>query len=101
MKVDHEEQVKQLFEGKNEVIADTQQKKFIFKLINSCKDSQNKCSTEDVWAMFLKSSDRETMRKGTMDQLCNDKEELVAIIEALERDNLVMYAAEDNQVILI
>ena len=36
-----------------------------------------------------------------MDPLVNDKEELVSIVEALERDNLIMYAAEDNQIILI
>ena len=49
----------------------------------------------------MKSSDRDTMRKDTMETLVNDREELVRIIESLERDNLVMYAAEDNQVVLI
>ena len=41
------------------------------------------------------------MRKDTMESLVTDRAELVRIVEALERDNLVMYAAEDNQVVLI
>ena len=36
-----------------------------------------------------------------METLVKDKMELVRIIEALERDNMIMYAAEDNQIILI
>ena len=99
MKVDHEEQVSQLFKGQFQV--DTQQKKLVFKLINIVKDNQGKCSTDEIWAQFLKSSDRDTMRKDSMDSLVNDKAELVRIIEQLETDNLVMYAAEDNQIILI
>jgi len=46
-------------------------------------------------------NDRETFRKGTDQPLVNNKDELVHIVEALEKDNLVMYAAEDNQIILI
>ena len=46
-------------------------------------------------------NDRESMRKGTNEALINTKEELIQIIEALEKDNLVMYAAEDNQIIII
>ena len=46
-------------------------------------------------------SERETLRKGTNEPLINNKDELLAIVEALERDNLCMYAAEDNQVILM
>ena len=46
-------------------------------------------------------NDRETLRKGTDQPLVNNKEELVCIVEALEKDNLVMYAAEDNQIILM
>jgi hypothetical protein len=49
----------------------------------------------------LGANERETLRKGTNEPLVNNKEELVSIVEALERDNLVMYASEDNQVILM
>jgi hypothetical protein len=41
-------------------------------------------------------SSRETLRKGTNEPLVNNKDEVVSIVEALEIDNLVMYAAEDN-----
>ena len=99
MKVDHEEQVSQLFKGT--AIVDTQQKKLVFKLINAVKNNKNTCSTDEIWSQFLKSSDRDTMRKDTMESLVTDRAELVRIVEALERDNLVMYAAEDNQVVLI
>ena len=69
--------------------------------MTSAKDGQNKCSVDEVWAEFLRKPDRETNRPGTMDPLVNSKEELIDIVEALERDNLIMYAAEDNQIILI
>jgi len=41
-------------------------------------------------------NDRETTRRGTNEALINSKEEMIQIVEALENDNLVMYAAEDN-----
>ena len=46
-------------------------------------------------------NDRESVRKGTNEALVNNKEELIQILEVLEKDNLVMYAAEDNQIILM
>lgn len=49
-----------------------------------------------MWARFLEMNDRETCRAGTSDPLVNNKQELISIVEALERDNLVMYAAEEN-----
>ena len=65
-------------------------------MINMVKDNRSTAGTDSVWAQFMKMSDRDTMRQGTMETLITDKAELVRIIEALERDNLVMYAAEDN-----
>lgn len=41
-------------------------------------------------------NERESMRKGTNEPLISDKEEMIRIVEALEKDNLIMYAAEDN-----
>ena len=70
-------------------------------MINAIKDGQNKCGIDGIWKRYLTLSDRESMRKGTTDPLVKDKPELMGIIEALEKDNLVMVAAEDNQVILI
>ena len=46
-------------------------------------------------------SDRESMRKGTNDQLIENKEDLMGIIQALENDNLIMVAHEEGEVILI
>jgi len=63
--------------------------------------SQGKTSVDAVWKRYMTLSDRETMRKGTNEPLINSKDELIQIIEACERDNLVMYAAEDNQIIMI
>lgn len=42
MKVDHDEQVSQLFSGKMKKSFDISQKKFVFKLLNQTKDRQNK-----------------------------------------------------------
>jgi hypothetical protein len=41
-------------------------------------------------------TDRETNRPGSNVPLVNNKAELISILEALERDNLMMYAAEEN-----
>jgi ABC-type Fe3+-citrate transport system substrate-binding protein len=82
-------------------IYDSFQKKLVFKMISAIKDGQNKCGIDALWKRYLSLSDRESMRKGTDKPLVDNKEELLGIIEALEADNLVMMAAEDNQVILI
>lgn len=46
-------------------------------------------------------NERETCRIGTNEPLVNSKTELIAIVESLERENLLMYAQEDNFVILL
>lgn len=73
----------------------------MFKIINSIKDSQNKCKLQAVWKRYLSMNDRETMRKNTSQPLINNKEELVNIVESLERDNAVMFASEDDEIILM
>jgi len=65
------------------------------------KDSQNKTSTDAIWKRYMGLNDRQSNRKGTNEALVESKEELIQILEALEKENLVMYAAEDNQVILM
>jgi hypothetical protein len=77
------------------------QKKLIFKIVNSIKDSQNKCTVDAVWKRYMSMNERETFRKGTTEPLVNNKDELISIVEALERDNLMMYAAEEAQIILM
>lgn len=98
MKVDHKAQVDQLF---SPIEVDAAQKKLVFKMIRNTKDNQSKTNTTDLWKAIMQASDRETCRKGTNEQLVADKGELIRILEALENDNLIMYAAEDNQVVLI
>jgi len=56
---------------------------------------------DKIWAKYLTTNERETCRKGTNEPLVNNKDELISIVEALEKDNLLMYASEDNQVILM
>ena len=75
---------------------DQQQKKIVFKIANQLKDTQNKVSLDAIWKRFMGMTDRETMRSGTTEPLINNKDELVWIIEDLEKDNLCLYAAEDN-----
>lgn len=73
----------------------------MFKLLSALKDDQNKVNINSLWSAYILLNVRETTRKGTNEPLVNNKDELVAIVESLERDNLLMYAAEDNQVILM
>jgi hypothetical protein len=54
-----------------------------------------------MYERLMTMSNRETCRPGTDLPLINNKDQLIEIIEALERDNLIMYAAEDNQAILM
>jgi len=70
-------------------------------MCNTLKDSQNKAATDAIWKRYMTLTTRESQRKGTNEPLIRNKEELIQILEALEKDNLVMYAAEDNQVILM
>jgi DNA replicative helicase MCM subunit Mcm2 (Cdc46/Mcm family) len=101
-KIDTDDQVALLFAAKPVVAnADVEQKRLVFKIINSIKDSQNKCKLQAVWKRYLSMNDRETMRKNTSQPLINNKEELVNIVESLERDNAVMFASEDDEIILM
>lgn len=70
-------------------------------MCNLLKDTQNKTSTDALWKRYMSLNDRESLRKGTNEALISSKEELISILEACENENLLMYAAEDNQVILM
>lgn len=73
----------------------------MWKILRNIKDNQNKASIDNIWKRFLSMSERETTRQGTTESLVKNKDELIRILEALETDNMLMYAAEDGQVILI
>ena len=94
-RVDPNEQVKALF-GAQPLVFDAMQKKCVFKMVNAIKDSQQKTTTDALWKRYMSLNERESLRKGTNEPLVSSKEELIQILEALEQDNLVMYAAEDN-----
>lgn len=64
--------------------------------MNSLKDGQNKCTLDAAWKRYMQMNERETTRKGTVDPIVNSKDELISIVESLERDNLIMYAAEEG-----
>lgn len=103
MKIDHDEQVSKLFKGKikAEKVFDIGQKKFVFKMLNDNKDKDNKSLVNNIWKKYMTMPEEETLKKGTTDPYLTDKEMLVDIIEELQKDNLVMYSAEDGVVILI
>lgn len=102
-RIDPGAEVNQLFSAKPIAAskADMLQQRLVFKIVNSVKDTKNSCSVDQVWKRYMAMNDRETLRKGTNEPLINNKDELVQIVEALQNDNLVMYAAEDNQIILM
>ena len=75
------------------------QKRFLYKLINENKDNLNKITVNNIWKKYMQAPDSETSKKGK--SIIQDKEQLITIIEALEKDNLVMYSSEDGDVILI
>ena len=104
MKIDHDEQVNQLFTGKpikSETVIDMSQKKFVFGLLNETKDRQNKAQVDALWKKFMAMPENKTLKRGTNEQILSSKQQLIEIIEELERDNLVMYAPDDGNVILI
>ena len=98
-RIDPGEQVKRIFSATPRF--DDQQKRCVFKMCNHLKDAQNKTTTDALWKRYMALNERDSMRKGTSEPLLHSKEELIEILEQLEQENLVMYAAEDCQVILL
>ena len=80
---------------------DVNQKRLVFKLANETKDLMNQCDIDKMYKCLMTLSDRQVMRQGTNESLVQSKQQMIEICEALERDNLLMYAAEDNRVILL
>ena len=61
----------------------------------------NQCDVDKMYKCLMTLSDRQVMRQGSSEALVQSKQQMIEICEALERDNLLMYAAEDNRVILL
>ena len=85
MKIDHDEQVSQLFKGKlkTEKRHDLSQKKFVFKMLNDEKDRDNKSLVNNIWKKYMTMPEEETLKKGTQEPLISDKQMLIEIIEEL------------------
>ena len=100
-RIDPSAEVGALFGAKPTSVFDDQQKRLVFQMCAALKDPQNKAGVDAIWKRYMGLNERQSNRKGTSEALVESKEELIQILEALEQDNLVMYAAEDNQVILM
>jgi hypothetical protein len=72
----------------------------VFKIVNELKDKQNKAPVDAIWKHYMTLPDKETVRKGKEPMISN-KQQLIEILEDLERDNLVMYASDEGTVIMI
>ncbi len=81
------------------VEVDMLQKKYIYKLINQTKDSSSRTNIDLIWKAYFNAPDSETMKRGKA--LVENKTVLIHVVEALEKDNLVMYSNEDGSVILV
>jgi DNA replication licensing factor MCM3 len=100
MKVDHEEQVAQLFQASAvRSDADMKQKRFVFKLVQQLKDSNQTVKVDTLWKRIMELPDKEAFERGK--PILESKNALVNTIRALEVDNCVMFSPEDNTVVLI
>lgn len=73
MKVDHEEQVNQLFSGKIKSF-DISQKKFVFGLLNSAKDRQNKAPVDTLWKKYMTMPEEQSLKRGTDEPILSSKQ---------------------------
>ncbi len=100
IKVDHEEQVNQLFQAsavKSE--ANLKQKRFVFKLVQQMKDGNQTVKVDSLWKKIMELPDKEAFERGK--PIVEKKNDLITTILALEGDNCVMYSPEDGTVVLI
>lgn len=100
MKIDHEEQVSQLFKAS----ADTseinlKQKRLVFKLIQQNKDADMTVKVDTLWKKIMELPDKEAFERGK--PIIESKQILIKVINGLETDNSVMYSVEDGTVVLI
>lgn len=77
------------------------QKQLVYKIAGQLKDSKNTCSVDQVWKRFMCMSERETCMPGTYEPILNNKEHLRTVLEVLEEENLLMFASEDDKVVLV
>ena len=100
MKIDHDEQVRQLFQAasvKSEVTF--QQKTLVFKLLQQHKDGNQTIKLDTLWKKVMELPQKDQVVKGL--PLIPDKEALLQVVNNLEGDNVVMYSVEDGNIVLI
>mmetsp|Transcript_6 Transcript_6/g.9 ORF Transcript_6/g.9 Transcript_6/m.9 type:complete len:208 (-) Transcript_6:43-666(-) len=100
MKIDHDEQVSELFHARPQKDISNDQKKIVFKLANKTKDSQKKTPIGAVWRAFQELEEKDKKDKSGK-KLVESKEQLLDIVKRLEDDNLVMYDEGAGMIILI
>ena len=100
MKVDHEEQVTQLFQASAAATeASLKQKRFVFKLVQQHKDGSATVRVDTLWKKIMELPEKEAFERGK--PIIENKAQLLQTIAALEVDNCVMYSKEDGNVVLI
>lgn len=65
------------------------------------KDKQNKTSVDLLWKKYFTLPEKQTFQMGSTLPMIKNKEELLLMLEELQRETLVMYTPEDGQVVLI
>jgi hypothetical protein len=75
------------------------QKRFVFKLLQQLKDSNQTVKVDNLWKRIMELPDKEAFERGK--PILDSKNALINTIRALEVDNVVMYSPEDNTVVLI
>ena len=100
MKIDHDEQVTQLFQAPTTKFeASFTQKAFAFKLLQQNKDDSATVKIETLWKKIMELPQKEQFQKGQ--PIIESKAQLQQVVESLEKDNVVMFSTEDGNIVLI
>lgn len=100
MKVDHDEQVSQLFQASEaKVEATIRQKRCVFTLIQSNKDHEGTVKVDILWRKYLELPEKEAFEKGK--PIFNNKNEMIVAINALDADGCAMHIQDEAKVILV
>ena len=105
MKIDEEQQVKDLFEAAKPVedsfTFDLATKKYLFKIIGDCNTEQekSKVAIDSVWKKYFQLPDEEQVNPSTGKPHVQNKNQLRRALEQMEADDLVVI--DQNDVVLI
>ena len=100
MKVDHDEQVNQLFQASEvKVEATIRQKRLVFTLIQSNKDNEGTVKVDLLWRKYLELPEKEAYEKGK--PIFSIKNEMIIAVNALDKDGCAMYIQDEGKVVLV